>query len=441
MLSRYRLSMLMVVCAAALLIGACAPSSEVKNAAAYEVADYGAQYYTEYLRVVNEMWKMEAGHIDSISTLAAEKLRAGHTVVWDCTAGHSCIYEVDLNLPCLPKGGMVSAMEFSGQKATIDKLTPDDMLITNYINEQTVAAHERGVHIVGVTNSYFRNSTFSEADNLDHKPNYNDLRLEDISDDYFDSHMHGQIGLVDVPSTPEMKVAPGSGNYMITLYWLVTCEVAAKMKVDTAAASGTWGQQYMDTLLSRLDDVFTKQDASMRSTAAKLADMIGAGGHIWVDSSPGSVTSDASGASMGLIVTNLFPRDGMKTGDIYVLAEASDSTSARTTAIARDAKAKGVYIVALCPETQTELRGLADAWIDNKSPEGYGLFEIPGQDRKIGCVGSLINCVVYDSFSMWLVREMNLDGRYPKFWMSYNWAGSSSGYFEWLQWSAKRVGW
>jgi len=402
--------------------------------------DYGDVYYNESIRVLAEMWDKEKDTIDAMTTRIADTLRAGNKVVWDCTAGHSNIMEVDPSLPCLPEGGMISAMEFSGQKETINNLKKGDMLVTNFINEQTVAAHERGVYVIGVTNSYFRCSKFSGQDNLDHKPNYQDLELEDISDEVFDSHVPGQVGLVSMPHIPEMKVGAGVGNFMIALYWLVNSDVANKMVRGPDAQPLEYASQYYDTLIKRLDSIFNNQRTKIWDTAEKVAVMIGNGGHMWVDSSPGSVQCDASGASMGLVLTNRFPKEQMKQGDVVFIAEVSDGNDTEMVQKAQEAKDKGAYIIAAGPSNQTALKALADVYFDNLSPEGYGLFEMEGHSNRISLVGSLINSIVYGAFSVQMVDEMCQREWYPKYYMSYNWGGASGGYFEWLGWSVDRVG-
>lgn len=415
-----------------------APKAAPKAAAAKKM-DYGTEYYTESVRVLNLMWDKRKDQIGKISDRAAATLRAGHKVVWDCTAGHSNISEVEPSLPCLPVGGMISATEFSGQKATIDALTSDDMLITNFINEQTVAAHKRGVYVVGVTDSYFRHRTFSEQDNKDKKPNYQDMELEDISSEVLISEVPGQIGLVYMPYTPEMKVGAGVGNFMCALYWYVVSDVADKMK-NPDSPSLKYAALYHDTLMKRLDAIWKTQKPLLWSTAEKLAVKVGNGAHMWVQSWPQSVQNDASGASMGLVFTNHFPKEKMKPGDIMFVCEVSDSVNSVMVQEARSAKAKGAYIVAIGPANNTELKKLADVFFDNLSPENYGLFQIKGHDNKIALAGSVINSIIYGAFSAQMVQDMTKHDWYPKYYMSYNWGGAVNGYFTWLGWCVDRVG-
>jgi uncharacterized phosphosugar-binding protein len=425
-------------CAAILLSTGCG-SHHTEQAAATAKPSYGDEFYSESVKVLNRMWDMRKDQIGAISARAAKTIREGGKVVWDCTAGHSNIYEVEPTLPCLPKGGMISATEFSGQKATIDALGKGDMLITNFINEQTATARKRGVYVVGVTNSYFRHPSFSDQDNADKKPNYQDLNLEDIADEVLISEVPGQVGLVAMPHTPEMKCGAGVGNFMIALYWMVVADVANLMK-NPDAQPLEYATQYHATVMERLDAVMKNQKAVMYETAKIAAEKVGGGSHMWVLSTPKSVYSDAAGASMGLVFTNHFPKNSMKAGDILFVADAADSSNSAMVEEARAAKEKGCYIIAAGPANQTALKEIADAYFDNLSPEGYGLFAIPGHDNKIALAGSLINCIVYGTFSVQMVDEMCQRGWFPKYYMSYNWGGASGGYFDWLGWSVKRVG-
>jgi uncharacterized phosphosugar-binding protein len=236
-----------------------------------------------------------------------------------------------------------------------------------------------------------------------------------------------------------MKVGAGTGNFMIALYWMVVSEVADKMK-NPDAPSLQYAAKYHDIVMKRLDTIFKTEKALIRTTAEKLALKVGNGGHMWVESWPKSVSCDAGGASMGLVFTNHFPKDKIKPGDVMFVCDISDSVNSLMVQEARAAKSKGAYIVAIGPANQSELKKLSDVYIDNLSPEGFGLFQIKGHDNKIALAGSLINSIVYGALSVRMVQEMNLRGWYPKYYMSYNWGGASEGYFNWLNWSVNRAG-
>jgi len=401
-----------------------------------ELNDYGDIYYEETVRTLRGMWENESGHLDRIVTRIAETISSGGTVVWDANAGHHAMFETDPALPCLPDHGMRSSTQFSGNRALIDSLGPGDLLVTNYINEQTAKAHERGAYVIGFTCSYFRNKKFG-ADVL--KENYENLILDDISDEVFDTHMTDQMGLVQLPYIPEMKVGPGCGTFSAVPYWLVVCELADRM-TGSPGAPMEYASNYMNALFERLESIHRNSRDPLWSAAEQAAVKIGNGGRMWVLSEPRGVWATASGMSMGLVFTNRFPKEDMKAGDVMFIADVTSDPESNMVSEARAAKEKGLHVIACGPAGQATLRGLADIYIDNLSPEGYGLFEIDGHDRPIGLLGSTVNNVVYNIFALQMTAEMNERGWYPKYFMSYILGGASAGYFEFINWTVNRVG-
>jgi len=242
-----------------------------------------------------------------------------------------------------------------------------------------------------------------------------------------------------MPHTPEMKVGAGVGNFMIALYWFSVTEVANRM-ANGPDQPMQYAPKYYDMLMERLDTIYRDQKTLIWDTAREAAIKVGNGAKMWVESRPRSVWCDASGASMGLVFTNRFPKDQMPAGDIVFYAEVSDSTASLIVEEAKVAREKGCYIIAAGPANQTALKELADVYIDNLCPEGYGVFDIPGHDNGIGLMGSLVNSIVYGTFSVQMVDEMCKRDWYPKYYMCYNWGGASGGYFDWLGWTVDRVG-
>ncbi len=407
----------------------------------YIPEDYGDQYYRETIRILKEMWDNENGHLADMTSRIATTINSGGTVIWDSNASHFSLYDTDPSLSCLPEVGMLSSTKFQGNKENIDKLKKGDILITNFIWEATDNAHKRGVHVIGVTNSYFRSKIFSEADNFDHRSNYNDLVLEDISDEIFDSHVTGQIGLVNIPYIADRKVGPGIGTFMGVLYWLTVSEVANKLIKSHDAPSLEYAQKYIDILFERLDRVYKEQHDAIWVAAEQTAEKIDNGSALYLDSEPKGVMSSGTGMSMGLMMTNhnRGGNEAWKHGDVVILADVTDNPNSKIVEQARIAKEKGCFIVAMGPSTQDQLKNIADIYFDNLSPEGYGLFEIDGYDNKIALVGSVINNVINNIFTIQMVYEMNRRGLYPKYWSSYIWV-KTPGYHEWANWVIDKVG-
>ena len=424
--------------------------TNIKKPDWYIPEDYGDQYYRETIRIIEEMWDNEKNHLADMTTRIAQTIISGGTVIWDANASHFSLLDTDPSLPCLPKGGMQSSMKFEGNKENIDKLKKGDILITNFIWEATDNAKKRGVHVIGVTNSYFKSKKFSEADNLERKPSYNDLVLEDISDEIFDSHVTSQIGLVKIPYLTAHKVGPGVGTFMGVLYWLTVSEVANKLVKGSDASPLEYAPKYIDILFERLDNIYEVQHEVIWSAAARVAEKIGNGSALYLESEPEGVKWSGTGMSMGLMMTN-HNRGGTeewkedegnrvwKQGDVVILADVTNDPDSRMVQEAKIAKEKGCFLIAMGPSTQNELKTLADVYFDNLSPEGYGLFEIEGHDNKIAMVGSVINNVINNVFTIQMVFEMNRRGFYPQYWRSGRWVMSNE-YNKWARWVVDKVG-
>jgi len=111
---------------------------------------------------------------------------------------------------------------------------------------------------------------------------------------------------------------------------------------------------------------------------------------------------------MGLVLTNRFDKKTMKAGDVYFVAEVCDSTSSKMAQFAVEAKAKGAYVVAVGPANQSAIKKVADVYIDNLSPEGYGLFQISGHDNRIGLAPEQVSIVLG---SNWLISLQEKEGQ------------------------------
>jgi uncharacterized phosphosugar-binding protein len=69
---------------------------------------------------------------------------------------------------------------------------------------------------------------------------------------------------------------------------------------------------------------------------------------------------------------------------------------------------------------------LSDAFIDNLSPEGGGLLQIPGFPEKVGTVGGIMNNILMWIFTGQFVDEMVRRGWIPWFWIGGYTVGGSS---------------
>jgi uncharacterized phosphosugar-binding protein len=118
---------------------------------------------------------------------------------------------------------------------------------------------------------------------------------------------------------------------------------------------------------------------------------------------------------MGPRMTNAFRKD-MKKGDVHLMA-AIEPDSQKIIDEAKKARDMGQFVVAVAPGNSTRIRRLSDVFIDNLSPEGGGLLQIPGFAEKVGAAGGVLNNTLAWIFTAQFVDEMVRRGWIPWFWM------------------------
>ena len=86
----------------------------------------------------------------------------------------------------------------------------------------------------------------------------------------------------------------------------------------------------------------------------------------------------------------------------------------------------GMFIVSIAPANSLNIRSYSDVFIDNLSPEGGGLLQIPGFPEKIGTVGGIMNNMLMWIFTGQFIDEMVRRGWVPWFWIGGYTAGSAA---------------
>jgi hypothetical protein len=235
-----------------------------------------------------------------------------------------------------------------------------------------------------------------------------------------ESHIPYTQGIVDCPEIPEMKLCPSSASPLCALFWMLQAEVAGRLH-GPGEAGASRAEAVLDTVLARTRQAFAAERDRIFAACPEAARRIGRGAHFHVTSDHGGVAREATGVASGPMMTNAF-RDRMQKGDVHLLATI-EPDAPKILEEARRARGLDMHVVAIGPAGSGELRGLADVFIDNLSPEGGGLLEIPGFPRKVATVGGVINNILMWIYTAELVDEMVRRGFVPWFWMGFFQAG------------------
>ncbi len=392
--------------------------SGVRNASAADRAgtkynwghtmDFGEQYYTNMLAIIQNIRRNEMGLMGELTSRMAESLKNGGNVFMQAQAGHMGYIEFLEGNKGNPRILKSSTVWNGGD---YDKMEANDVLMTNYVNEDVKAAKDRGVFVIGVPVNYVDNEWAPRGFT---SPNVNDWLLGDVSNVILQSYIPYTQGIVDCPEIPEMKICPSAANSLCSLYWSFQAEVANKFK-NKKAKELDYIPRYFDTVLERIQHAWATQKDYMFDNAPTVAKMIGRGGHFHCTSDHAGVQSESNGVAMGPMMTNAFRKE-QKKGDVHLFATI-EPDSEMIIGEAKKAKEMGQYTVVIAPGNSNKLREYADIFIDNLSPEGGGIFDIKGYDEKIATVGGVMNNWLMWIFTAQFVDEMVRRGWIPWFWI------------------------
>lgn len=421
--SRRKILQTGVIAASASTIGAFPMCKDV-GAAEHTGADYnfghtvdfGEQYFVRMKGIMESIRRNETEHIGEISSRMAETLAKGGNVWMQAQAGLMGYIEVDERHKGNPRI-IKSSTVFNG--GDYDTMKSGDLLMTNYVLEEVHAARERGVYVVGVPTCYVDNEWIPRGYV---QPNPHNWLLGDVTNDILQSYIPYQQGIVDCPQVAEMRICPSAANAVNSLFWMFQAEVAQKVK-NRKAAPVDKSTAYLDCILERIQESYTRQKDYMFDHAPTVAKLIGRGGHYHVTSDHGSVANEATGTAMGPMMTNAF-RDNMKKGDVHLLATINPD-SEKIVAEAKKAREMGMFIVSIAPGNSNRIRQYSDVFIDNLSPEGEGMFAIKGFYEKIATAGSILNNWLMWIFTAQFIDEMVRRGWVPWFWINGHLIGAS----------------
>jgi len=395
--------------------------------------DFGVQYYDRITCVIESVRRTEMDLIGDISSRMADRVKAGGEVWLQAAEGHMGRFENDETLP--GHSGAVRSIPMhvwnGSEKERVAALKKGDVLVTCHVNETIRDARDRGVYVVGVPVCYVDNEWTPRGFVRPHKDGW---LLGDVSSVILQSYVPYTQGIVDCPQIPELKILPSSSNALFTLYWMFQCEVANKVK-NRRAGHIDKSRIVIDTILERIHDAYHLQKDYMFDHAATVAKAIGGGAHYHVTSDNPGVQEESNRVANGPMMTNAFRRivrfdgkvigtDDMRAGDVHLLA-ANEPDARPIVEEAKKARDMGTFVVTIAPGGSYELRRLSDVFIDNFCPEGTGLMEIEGYDRKIGSIGSVMNNMLMWIFTAQFIDEMVRRGRIPWFYLGYHQIGGA----------------
>ena len=378
------------------------------------------QYYTGTMNIFTGLRNTQTKLIEQEMRTAYDRTKKGGKIYSQITSGHFPTEETALDRIGQP--GVFGFLPRGAKEDEYAKLGPNDMIITNTINLNNIEAMKRGIRVVAVTVNYypFAKTPPNEGYQIEH--NGKILIIEDTANVTIDSQMPWYNGLVLAPQNPNFPVIPGGGMTQVAVYWMAAAEFAG-VKAAKVKKDGGWAKYYIDQCIERAEMV-GKDRPKYEAIGKKLAELVFAGARWMVFGANHALVSDACGVANGPMITRRYNAADVKKGDI-VLIGAYSSNHPEEIAVAREARKKGAYVVAITPfSTDGDASGVrlykeVDAAFNNYSPESWGIVPVEGLDRKVcpttGVIGDLILWLIV---SQW-TEEMAKRGEFPYFWKGF----------------------
>lgn len=374
--------------------------------------DFGEQYFVRSEEILSNIRRTELPLIGDVSSRMAQCVAKGGKVFYDAYVGHMGNFE------CLEENkGNPGLITSNPKSVKPELLQAGDILVTSNVNAKVKVARDRGVYVVGVPVCY-----------IDHEgaprgfvtPNENGWLLADTSSVILKSYIPHTQGIVDCPQVPEMKICPSAASPLASLFWMVQCELANKIK-NSGAKAVDKSAAFLDVILSRLRDAYRRQKDYIFDQTPTVAKRIAAGAGYHCTSDHAGVAREASGIANGPMMTNA-NRKKMKKGDVYLLATI-EPDSPKILEEAKQARELEMFIISIAPASSAALRKQSDVFIDNLCPEGGGLLDVAGFPTKIGTAGGILNNLLMWIFTAQFIDEMVRRGHIPWFFMGLHQVG------------------
>ena len=387
------------------------------------------QYYEGMLKITKGIRDTQIVNIKKAMEKAYELKSKGGNIYSQVVYGHYPMFAGSKDRPgqpwILPQSGIRPGQE------EYDAMKKGDFLITNYTYKPIKEVRDRGVYIVGITNSYCK---FYKTPPDALRPNIMETAIEDISDLVIDSQVPWDNGLIDAPQFPHFKLFPSTGFANFLVYWACTASLANLIGTKGKGSGAKPTEKYLDLAYERFQMIGTDRPKIDR-VADKWADLVlGKKARLLVYGHPQEVepyvnrknmfVNESVAVACGTMIAEPYDNHAqdLRPEDI-VLIGAFTSDNADEIRVARHARSVGAYTVAFCSySTDGDSSGLRlfkevnDAF-NTYSDESAGVINVKGFKEKVspltGVTGNLVHWMLTSQWADHMSRRGEMPYFYP----------------------------
>ncbi|MFC1538706.1 hypothetical protein ACFL6H_04720 [Candidatus Latescibacterota bacterium] len=377
------------------------------------------QYYDGIMDIAYGIRDTQIENIAEAMEEAYRRKRNGGRLYSNHQFGHTPVYALNKDRPGQPwllplhDAGMMRKKEY-------DALKPGDFVLSfrNNSDGSELDARNRGVYIVGVTNSYFRFKGTPPGGLANMH-----TAVEDYANIVIDSQVPWDNGLVAPPAL-DFRVCPSTSTAGFLVYWACTASLANLIATNGKGSSSEPAKQYLDLASERFEMIGTdlpKIDYVTEKWADRVLEdkaRILIYGKPQTERNGNEFVDEATGASAAEGVRPYRelkdPSSELRKEDI-VLIGAFSSDNYLEIDVARQARKKGALSVAFCPY-QTEddspdvrLFREVDYSFNTYSGERNGVITVPGFNDKIcpltGVTGNMVHWLLTAQWADHMARR------------------------------------
>ncbi|MCE5249089.1 hypothetical protein LLG96_02595 [bacterium] len=392
------------------------------------VKPFMEQYYDGMMEIIRGQRDTQTGVIARAMEKAYELSKKGGTLYANVVYGHFGGNYASKDRPGQP---WVLPSYTTLSKEMVDAMKPGDFLITNIVDEGRKTARERGVFMVGVTNNYFK---FSRTKPEGLVPGRMAMTVEEMSDIVIDSFVPWNNGLVSAPQIPQFKLCPSTGTVEAAVYWACSASLANLVGSKGKGSASEPAEKYLDLVLERFVCVGADRPKIDR-VASTMADYVlekharlfvyGEPFSIDGDRSGNMFVSDACGAASGTMIAQAYNEAEVRENDIVLVCSVR-SNQPQELDVARAARKKGAYTIAICPYTTDgdasgdRLYKEVDVAFNTFCGESEGVIAAEGFPKKVCPVSGLTGNLLHWMLTAQWTWHMALRGEMPYYWQGFH---------------------
>jgi hypothetical protein len=392
------------------------------------------QYYEGALAIVHGIRDTQVDALSRAMEKAYALKQSGGKMYSHVTYGHYAGWAGAQDIPGQP--GVLPQSGAGPKQEEFDAMRRGDFYLTNRVDKNVKAAHERGVFVAGVTNNYFKHyrtpAGALEASKME-------FSLEEVSDIVIDSFVPWDNGLVFAPKEPRFKLCPSTGLGQLTVYWACSASLANLSGTKGKGSSREPAELYLDLLRERFLQGGTDRPKIDR-IARKWADLVlEKGARLFVYGHPYTVegygsgnmfVSDAVSAASGSMIAQAYdPKNtDLRENDILLIGSVGSNIPDEID-VARAGRAKRAYTVAFCPfsadgdSSGVRLFKEADNALNTYADESAGVIAVPGYRFKVCPVTGLTGLLTLWMLTAQWADHMARRGEMPIFWQGVHETG------------------